>query len=201
MVPLVAHTRLTTARRHRAPLVLQEVYVEMGSGRAGGPWTPSRCVETQGATWAKRAEGAVPCQRACGRCRQGQTAVPLSRRVFGAHGANVQIPSPSGLTSPRRSTTPFLSASRQLRTTARPYVVWPDDRQLEAAGTGPSDWARYTPRVGQSAVEALLLGDTAQSLVRGAGSFGLRERGAPHPARPGTGEPRTGAKWCSLRSQ
>lgn len=31
--------------------------------------------------------------------------------------------------------------------------------------------------------------------------FGRRERRAPSPARPGTGEPRAGAKWCFLRSQ
>jgi len=44
--------------RHRTPLDLQEVYVETGSGRAGGPWTPTRCLETQVAECAETAEGA-----------------------------------------------------------------------------------------------------------------------------------------------
>ena len=50
------------------------------------------------------------------------------------------------------------SAFEQLRTTARPDLVWPDDLQLEVAGPVLGTARLTTPRVGQSAFKALVLG-------------------------------------------
>ncbi|MCW2736665.1 MAG: hypothetical protein JWN97_1309 [Nocardioides sp.] len=61
MVPTVDKRDCPQTAGHRTPLVLQTVYVGMGLGRAGAPWTPTRCVEIQDARCAKRAEGAVRC--------------------------------------------------------------------------------------------------------------------------------------------
>ena len=56
-----------------------------------------------------------------------------------------------------------VSASRQLRTTARADFVWPDDDgQLEAAGP-VLETARLTRLRSQSALNTLVLGATARS--------------------------------------
>ena len=50
------------------------------------------------------------------------------------------------------------SAFGQLKTTARPDLAWPDDLQLDVAGPVVGTPRLTTPRVGQSAFKALVLG-------------------------------------------
>ena len=89
----------------RARLVLQEVYVEVGSGRAGGPWTPTGCPETQ----AQRARRRLRAQ--CNASVHAVVAVADRRRCHLLDAwspltdPKVRTRPPSGLTSPRRSTT------------------------------------------------------------------------------------------------